>query len=58
MLADRQGVAIRTGHHCCMPLMDFLGVPGTCRASFGLYNTLEEVDALLAALAKAAEMLA
>ena len=58
MLADRQGVVIRTGHHCCMPLMDFLGVPGTCRASFGLYNTLEEVDVLLAALAKAAEMLA
>jgi cysteine desulfurase/selenocysteine lyase len=58
MLIDRQGIAIRVGHHCCMPLMDFLGIPGTCRASFGLYNTLEEADALVAAVRKATELLA
>ena len=57
MLIDRQGIAIRTGHHCCMPLMTHLGIQGTCRASFGLYNTLDEVDALVKAVQKAAEML-
>lgn len=57
MLVDRQGIAIRTGHHCCMPLMDHLGITGTCRASFGLYNTFEEVEALAASLRKAAELL-
>ncbi len=57
MLVDRQGIAIRVGHHCCMPLMAQLGVSGTCRASFGLYTTFEEVDALVMALRKAAEML-
>lgn len=57
MLVDRQGIAIRVGHHCCMPLMDHLGLSGTCRASFGLYNTMEEADALAAALRKAADML-
>lgn len=56
-LIDQQGVAIRTGHHCCMPLMQHLGVAGTCRASLGLYNTFEEVDILASALHKAAEML-
>ena len=47
---DRQGVAIRAGHHCNMPLMQRLDVPGTARASFYIYNTLEEVDALIEAL--------
>lgn len=52
MLLDQQGVAVRTGHHCCMPLMDSLGIPGTARASFSIYNTLEEVDSLFRALEK------
>ncbi|SET59635.1 cysteine desulfurase [Oceanicella actignis] len=47
---DRKGVAVRAGHHCAQPLMEHLGVPATCRASFGLYNTIEEVDALIEAL--------
>ena len=51
-LLDQQGIAIRTGHHCAMPLMDFYGVPGTARASFAFYNTLEEVEQLFAALQK------
>ena len=49
-ILDRRGVAIRTGHHCAMPLMQRLDVPGTARASFYIYNTLEEVDALIEAL--------
>jgi cysteine desulfurase/selenocysteine lyase len=49
---DREGIAIRTGHHCAQPVMDRYGLPATARASFGLYNTLEEVDALVAALHK------
>lgn len=57
-LLDRQGIAIRTGHHCAEPLMGRLGVPGTARASFSIYNTLDEVDALVAALEKAQTMLA
>ncbi len=57
-LLDRQGVAIRTGHHCAEPLMERLGVPGTARASFSIYNTLQEVDTLFAALDKARMMLA
>ena len=57
LLLDQQGVAIRTGHHCCMPLMAHLGISGTCRASFALYNTPEEVEALAAAVRKAARML-
>jgi len=52
MLLDKQGVAVRTGHHCTMPLMDSLGIPGTVRASFSIYNTLDEVDRLFAALEK------
>jgi len=51
-LLDQQGIAIRTGHHCAMPLMDFYGVPGTARASFAFYNTLEEVDKLFSGLQK------
>jgi cysteine desulfurase/selenocysteine lyase len=49
-ILDTQGVAVRTGHHCAMPVMDFFGIPATARASFGCYNTFEEVDRLLAAL--------
>ena len=49
---DREGVAVRTGHHCCQPLMDRFKVPATVRASFALYNTEEDVDALVAALKK------
>ncbi len=57
-LLDRQGIAIRTGHHCAEPLMNRLGVPGTARASFSIYNTLEEVDALFEGLRKVQMMLA
>jgi cysteine desulfurase/selenocysteine lyase len=49
-ILDTQGIAVRTGHHCAMPVMDFFGIPATARASFGCYNTLEEVDRLVAAL--------
>ena len=49
-LLDRLGIAVRTGHHCAEPLMHRLGIEGTCRASFALYNTREEVDALVAAI--------
>ena len=56
-LLDQQGVAVRTGHHCAMPLMDALGIPGTVRASFGLYNRRDDVDQLVAAVRKARTML-
>jgi cysteine desulfurase/selenocysteine lyase len=46
-ILDRSGIAVRAGHHCAQPLMERYGVPGTVRASFGLYNTLDEVDALV-----------
>ena len=49
-MLDREGVAIRTGHHCCQPLMDRLGLPATARASLALYNTREDIDALVTAL--------
>jgi cysteine desulfurase/selenocysteine lyase len=51
-IVDREGVAIRTGHHCAQPVMDRLGVPATARASFALYNTAADVDALAASLAR------
>jgi cysteine desulfurase/selenocysteine lyase len=54
-ILDREGVAIRAGHHCAQPLHRILGVPATARASFYVYNTLEEVDVLVSALAKAEE---
>ena len=57
-LLDQQGVAVRTGHHCAEPLIDELGVPGTVRVSFGLYNGKEDLDRFIAALKKAIEMLA
>jgi cysteine desulfurase / selenocysteine lyase len=53
-LLDQEGIAIRAGHHCCQPLMRDYGISGTARASFYIYNTREDVDALLAALRKAA----
>lgn len=57
-LLDHQGVAVRTGHHCAEPLMDRLGVPGTVRVSFGLYNEQQDIHILCAALTKATMMLA
>jgi cysteine desulfurase/selenocysteine lyase len=57
VLLDRQGVAVRTGHHCAEPLIDYLQVPGTVRASVALYNTQEEIDKLIVALKKAIMML-
>lgn len=57
-IIDRSGVAIRAGHHCAQPLMERLGVTATCRASFALYNTRAEVDALVAALIKAHDVFA
>jgi len=57
MIIDKMGIAVRTGHHCAMPLMDFLKIPGTIRASFAFYNTMEEVDQLVSAILKAKEML-
>jgi cysteine desulfurase/selenocysteine lyase len=55
-IVDHYGVALRTGHHCAMPAMEFFGVPATARASFGLYNTIGEVDVLAAALESARQM--
>lgn len=55
-LLDRLGIAVRTGHHCAEPLMTRLGISGTVRASFGLYNTREEVDALVAGIEKVSKM--
>ena len=57
MILDKLGIAIRTGHHCAEPVMDHFGVPGMCRASFALYNTLSEVDALAAGVERAVGML-
>ena len=58
MLLDRMGIAVRTGHHCAQPLMQKLGVPGTVRASFGIYTKRSDVDALVRGLAKVQEMFA
>lgn len=55
-LLDQLGIAVRTGHHCAQPLMDRLGVLGTVRASFGLYNTREEVDALVSGIKRVVQM--
>ena len=56
-LLDQMGIAVRTGHHCAQPVMDFYHIPGTIRASFAVYNTLEEVDRLVTGLQKAMKML-
>ena len=55
-LLDRLGIAVRTGHHCAQPLMDCLGINGTVRASFALYNTKEEIDALVAGIRRVSQM--
>ena len=55
-LLDRLGIAVRTGHHCAQPLMDRLGISGTVRASFAMYNTKEEVDALVAGIRRVSQM--
>jgi cysteine desulfurase/selenocysteine lyase len=57
ILLDNQGIAVRTGHHCAEPLMNRLCIPGTSRASFAMYNTLEEVDALIRGLNKVIKMM-
>ena len=56
-LIDQMGVAVRTGHHCCQPLMSRFGITGTTRASFALYNTMEDIESLATAVKKAAAML-
>jgi cysteine desulfurase/selenocysteine lyase len=56
-ILDRQGVAVRAGHHCAQPLMQRLGVSATARASFAIYNTLDEIDVLAEALHKARKLL-
>lgn len=58
LLLDRLGVAVRTGHHCAQPLMERLGIPGTVRASFAVYNTREETDRLIEALRRVLDILA
>jgi cysteine desulfurase / selenocysteine lyase len=57
-ILDKRGIAVRAGTHCAMPLMEHLGITASCRASFGLYNTTEEVDALVSALELAHELFA
>ena len=56
-LLDKQGIAVRTGHHCTQPLMDLFQIPGTIRASFAMYNTLEEIDLFVSALERSVSML-
>jgi len=55
-ILDKLGVAVRTGHHCAQPIMDWYGIPGTIRASFALYNTKEEIDGMIKSLQKVIEM--
>ena len=56
ILLDGLGIAVRTGHHCAQPLMERLGIPGTVRASFACYNTLDEASTFVAALTRVASM--
>ena len=56
-ILDQMGIAIRTGHHCTQPLMDFYNIPGTARASFAFYNTKDEIDIFINALKKVTKML-
>ena len=58
LLLDQRGIAVRTGHHCAMPVMQHFKLPGTARASFGLYNNRDDVDVFITALEKARQMLA
>ena len=55
-ILDQEGIAVRTGHHCAQPVMDFFRVPATARASFALYNTREEMDVLVEGIHKVVEM--
>jgi cysteine desulfurase/selenocysteine lyase len=55
-ILDREGIAIRTGHHCTMPLMERLGVPATARASLSFYNTKQEIDSLVAGITRVKEV--
>ena len=57
-ILDHQGIAVRTGHHCAMPVMQRFGLPGTTRASLGLYNNTDDVDRLVAGLEKARQLFA
>jgi cysteine desulfurase / selenocysteine lyase len=57
-ILDQEGIAIRTGHHCAQPVMQRFGIPATARASFGLYNTRQEIDALAAGIEKVREVFA
>ena len=56
-ILDQMGIAVRTGHHCAQPIMDYFQIPGTIRASFSFYNTKQEVDRLIEGLRKAIAML-
>ena len=56
-ILDKLGIAVRTGHHCAQPIMDFYKIPGTVRASFSFYNTMKEVDALVEGVNRAKNML-
>ena len=56
-ILDQMGIAVRTGHHCAQPIMDFYNIPGTVRASFSFYNTFEEIDILDKGIRKAILML-
>ena len=58
MFLDTKGIAVRTGQHCAEPVMDWFGIPGTIRASFMFYNTIEEVDYFIEQLKKAIQLLA
>jgi len=57
-IIDKLGIAVRTGHHCAQPIMNFFKIPGTIRASFSFYNTKEEIDVMVEAVKKAQLMLA
>ena len=56
-ILDQMGIAVRTGHHCAQPIMDFYKIPGTVRASFSFYNTFEEIDLLEKGIRRAVAML-
>ena len=55
-ILDQEGIAVRAGHHCSQPVMDYYGIPATVRASFAFYNTYDEADALVAGLHRVNEM--
>ena len=57
MILDKMGIAVRTGHHCTQPIMNFFNIAGTVRASFAVYNTFEEIDILVEGVKKAQRML-